>query len=76
MVDMPCMRDLIKLTGVEKKAKKDSVKIRGKPGATKKTQMPMSKATNTALIKELFEEIFSEQIDDSGEKDKKLKAPR
>jgi DNA (cytosine-5)-methyltransferase 1 len=63
MVDAPCMRNLIQLTGIEKKAKKP-VTIRGQK---KSKAMAFSMATATLLILEVFEECFKGQIETSDE---------
>ncbi len=73
MEDMPCMKHLLSLTNADQAKGKRMVKIRSK-GAPK-TKMPMSKATTTLLIRELFEEVFDEQMDDDTTKNKP-KAPR
>ena len=73
MVDMPCMRDLIKLTGVEKKTRKSSVKIRGQGQPKKAKPMIQSMATTTPLIRGIFDDVFADQIDTSSAGDKKSK---
>ncbi len=76
MLDSPCMTNIINLAGTSG-SKKKAVKIRGAPGkkqAAKK--MPFSKATTTVLIREVFEEVFRDQIDMTADKEKKLKGSR
>ena len=72
MVDTPCMRDLIKLTGVEKKTR-NKTKIRGQGQPKKAKPMIQSKATTTPLIRGIFDEVFADQIDaSSGDKKSKV----
>ena len=78
MVDAPCMKNLISLTGIEKKAKK-AVTIRGEP-KEKKHAMPLTKATTTCLIREVFQECFGgiieEDDNNSGGSKKETKTVR
>ena len=66
MVDMPCMRYLIKQAGLERKAKRTGgVRIRGQGQPKKQKTMVMSFAQTTPLIKGIFDEVFADQIDAS-----------
>ena len=66
MVDMPCMRYLIKQTGLERKTKRTGgVRIRGQGQPKKQKTMVMSMAQTTPLIKGIFDEVFADQIDAS-----------
>ena len=67
MVDMPCMRYLIKQTGLERpKAKRTGgVRIRGQGQPKKQKTMVMSMAITTPLIQGIFDEVFADQIDAS-----------
>ena len=64
MVDMPCMRYLIKQTGLERRVRKTGgVRIRGQGQPKKQKTMTMSMAQTTPLIRGIFDEVFAEQID-------------
>ena len=66
MVDMPCMRYLIKQTGLERKTKRTGgVRIRGQGQPKKQKTMAMSMAQTTPLIRGIFDEVFADQIDAS-----------
>ena len=63
--------ELARLTGLNKRPKKSggAGNIRGE--RKKKTAMTQSKATTTPLIRSVFEECFSDQIDNDGDGEEK-----
>ncbi|KAF5294330.1 hypothetical protein FQR65_LT10783 [Abscondita terminalis] len=70
LITAPCMRTLVKMSGVTFHARKKMRKIQNK--GIKKKSMTWSKATTTNLVQEVFETFFVDQID----KGKDEKGPR
>ncbi|KAK4878394.1 hypothetical protein RN001_010900 [Aquatica leii] len=68
LITAPCMRTLVKMSGVTFQVRKKMRNIESK-GVKKKT-MSWSKATTTNLVSEVFEAFFIDQIDKTEKDDK------
>ena len=65
MMDAPCMKNLIQLTGLQRAPrKKGGVTIRGggAPKPKKTVTATYTLATTTPLVNQIFEECFSDQV--------------
>lgn len=62
LITTPCMRSLVKLAGVTF-GKRKTIRRTDRKDFKKKSSMKWSKATTTALVQEVFESFFPEQLD-------------
>ena len=64
MMDAPCMKNLIQLTGLQRVPRKKGVTIRGggAPKPKKTVTATYTLATTTTLVNQIFEECFSDQV--------------
>lgn len=64
MMDAPCMKNLIQLTGLQRAPRKKGVTIRGggAPKPKKTVTATYTLATTTTLVNQIFEECFSDQV--------------
>ncbi|KAF5303293.1 hypothetical protein FQA39_LY10032 [Lamprigera yunnana] len=68
LITAPCMRSLVKMSGVTFNVRKKMRKIENK--TIKKKPATWSKATTTTLVQEVFETFFVDQIDNKEKDDK------
>ncbi|XP_030756300.1 DNA (cytosine-5)-methyltransferase 1-like [Sitophilus oryzae] len=72
LISLPCMRSLVKLAGVTFKQRKRVLKLESKGMKISSTRQPWTKSVTTDFVREFFEMIFPEQMDNNNEK----KAPK